>query len=133
MPIFLKLFIFFNSDVPITPGSDAVCLSDKVTYSRAWNNDVWKFWTCGTPLKGTVIVALTMMPSEMMEMTNLAIRTTNERILKEELGTDVTTVAGNGVRIKCHMSFIKVRSEVLAAELEAAAATSAFQMAGMRV
>lgn len=79
----------------------------------AWNNRCLKMWA-------NVTIALLL---DDQDLTGIAIPLSKmqniyERMLKEEVDTNAVLVAGNGVRVKCHKSFLMVRSPVFKAIFE---------------
>lgn len=91
-------------------------VAGKVTDSPiCWTDTPWGNWTSSSiTVKAKVTIVVTLDAESLdracPQPSGGAIY---ERILKEEVATDMAIVAGNGVEIKCHRSFLMVHSQVL--------------------
>lgn len=101
-----------------------------------WTKEVWSRWNAPNLVaRADVTVAVNICGLDSLE--KLALPgpprpiSINERMLNEEINTDLTIVAGNGAKIKCHKVYLMVRSPVLKAMFKSEATTSTLKMEAM--
>lgn len=92
-------------------------VSDTKPKLFTWTDDMWESW-CSKEKRVCAKISIAVRLGGAEGMGTPKTPTIYERLLKEEVLTDLTIVAAKGVAIRCHRAFLGVQSPVLAAILQ---------------
>lgn len=85
----------------------------------SWTDATWNAWKRRDIIvHANATISVNVCDPDPMEVLALHVKGFNEQILKQEVATDVTITSVNGAKVKCHKSFLTVRSPVFKAMFE---------------